>query len=273
MGSASRSRHKHAATSKGAGRVTRTAVIRSAYELLLEQNGQSATAGGGLMMTLHTLHAGDGYTYLTGQVAEGDEGRSPGEKLVDDYTASGNPPGRWMGTGAADLNVTGRRVHEDQMHALIGEGMHLDAEQIIARQLAAGQTNDDAVRAAKLGRASRRTDPAATTRTTGRRTARRVRAGTRSAALADVPLQDRGQGSPRPPARSPGTTWCSPRPRASPCCGHATRPPPRERGAVVRLLDNPAQISAVEAGGALCLLAHDVSAIQLSELHRFTDPD
>ena len=49
------------------------------------------------MMTLHKLHAGDGYTYLTRQVAAGDEGRSPGQQLTDYYTASGNPPGRWVG--------------------------------------------------------------------------------------------------------------------------------------------------------------------------------
>ena len=33
------------------------------------------------MMTLHKLHGGDGYTYLTRQVAAGDEGRSPGQQL------------------------------------------------------------------------------------------------------------------------------------------------------------------------------------------------
>lgn len=104
------------------------------------------------MMTLHKLHAGDGYTYLTRQVAAGDEGRSPGQKLADYYTASGNPPGRWMGAGATDLAVAGR-VHEDQMRALFGKGMHPDAEQIIAFELAAGHTETEAERAAKLGRA------------------------------------------------------------------------------------------------------------------------
>ena len=104
------------------------------------------------MMTLHKLHAGDGYTYLTRQVAAGDEGRSPGQKLVDYYTASGNPPGRWIGAGAADLAVEGR-VREDQMRALFGKGMHPDAEQIIALELAAGRTQAEAMRAAKLGRA------------------------------------------------------------------------------------------------------------------------
>jgi ATP-dependent exoDNAse (exonuclease V) alpha subunit len=46
----------------------------------------------------------------------------------------------------------------------------------------------------------------------------------------------------------------------------------RDRGAVVRLLGDPAQLSSVQAGGALRLLANDVGAVQLSDLHRFTDP-
>jgi conjugative relaxase-like TrwC/TraI family protein len=104
------------------------------------------------MMTLHKLHAGDGYTYLTRQVAAGDEGRSPGQQLANYYTASGNPPGRWLGTGAANLEVTGR-VREDQMRALFGRGMHPDADQIIALEVAAGAGPQDAAQAAKLGRA------------------------------------------------------------------------------------------------------------------------
>src|SRR5680860_197485 len=104
------------------------------------------------MMTLHKLHAGDGYTYLTRQVAAGDEGRSPGQQLTDYYTASGNPPGRWMGAGANDLAVEGR-VREDQMRALFGRGMHPDADQLVALELAAGRTQKDAEKVAKLGRA------------------------------------------------------------------------------------------------------------------------
>ena len=46
----------------------------------------------------------------------------------------------------------------------------------------------------------------------------------------------------------------------------------RERGAVVRLLGDPAQLSSVEAGGALGLLAGDTDAIELTQLHRFHDP-
>ena len=46
----------------------------------------------------------------------------------------------------------------------------------------------------------------------------------------------------------------------------------RERGAVVRLLGDPAQLSPVEAGGMLHLLAHVVGAVELTDLHRFADP-
>jgi len=46
----------------------------------------------------------------------------------------------------------------------------------------------------------------------------------------------------------------------------------RAAGAQVRLLGDPQQLSAVEAGGALRLLANDVGAVRLTELHRFTDP-
>jgi conjugative relaxase-like TrwC/TraI family protein len=114
--------------------------------------------GVAIVMTLHKLHAGDGYTYLTRQVAVGDEGRSPGQQLADYYTASGNPPGRWVGAGAADLGVSGR-VREDQMRALFGRGMHPDADQIITLETAAGSTPEEAERAAKLGRAFPRYTP------------------------------------------------------------------------------------------------------------------
>jgi hypothetical protein len=103
------------------------------------------------MMTLHKLHAGDGYTYLTRQVAAGDERRSAGQELADYYTATGNPPGRWMGAGAEDLAVDGQ-VTEAQMRALFGRGMHPDAEQIVALELAAGRTRQEAEKAAQLGR-------------------------------------------------------------------------------------------------------------------------
>src|SRR6188472_4102782 len=109
-------------------------------------------------MTLHKLHAGDGYTYLTRQVAAGDEHRSPGQQLTAYYLASGNPPGRWMGSGAADLGIAGT-LREDQMRSLFGRGLHPDAEQIVALERAAGTPTDAAAQAMKLGRAFPRYPP------------------------------------------------------------------------------------------------------------------
>jgi conjugative relaxase-like TrwC/TraI family protein len=46
----------------------------------------------------------------------------------------------------------------------------------------------------------------------------------------------------------------------------------RAAGAQVRLLGDPAQLAAVEAGGALRLLTTEIGAARLDQLHRFRDP-
>lgn len=79
-------------------------------------------------MTVHKLSAGDGYTYLTRQVASADELRPSGQSLADYYTARGNPPGVWLGGGAEVLGVAGTEVSEEQMRALFGAGVHPNAE-------------------------------------------------------------------------------------------------------------------------------------------------
>src|SRR4051812_1034087 len=76
-------------------------------------------------MTVHKLSAGDGYTYLTRQVASADERRA-GQPLAEYYVARGNPPGVWMGKGAEQLGVAGSEVAEAQMRALFGRGLHPD---------------------------------------------------------------------------------------------------------------------------------------------------
>lgn len=103
------------------------------------------------VMSLHTLHAGDGYVYLTRQVASSDVARSAGEPLVDYYQAIGNPPGRWVGSGCADLGVSGV-VTEEHMLALFGEGLRPDANEFIEARIAAGDSFEVALRAARLGR-------------------------------------------------------------------------------------------------------------------------
>ena len=100
-------------------------------------------------MTLHVLSAGDGYTYYTQEVATGDIKREQGRELGDYYTADGNPPGLWLGGGIDLLGVAGT-VSEDQMRALYGEGLHPNADALIAAAQAAGATAEQAQEAAKL---------------------------------------------------------------------------------------------------------------------------
>ena len=101
-------------------------------------------------MTLHKLSAGDGYAYYTSETATGDVKREQGRELGDYYTADGNPPGVWFGSGLAALGVSGT-VTEDQMKALFGEGLHPNAEQIITDAQSAGKSVEEATDAAKLG--------------------------------------------------------------------------------------------------------------------------
>lgn len=81
------------------------------------------------VMTVHKLSAGDGYTYLTRQVASADERRPAGQSLAEYYVDRGNPPGVWAGRGAKQLGLAGTEVSETQMRALFGEGRHPDGVQ------------------------------------------------------------------------------------------------------------------------------------------------
>jgi conjugative relaxase-like TrwC/TraI family protein len=101
--------------------------------------------------TLHVLHAGDGYAYLTNSVASGDVTRGSGDPLVGYYTAKGNPPGQWVGSGLADLGMAGV-VTEEHMLALFGEGLRPDANEFIAAAMRTGRTFQQAQADARLGR-------------------------------------------------------------------------------------------------------------------------
>jgi conjugative relaxase-like TrwC/TraI family protein len=102
-------------------------------------------------MTIHVLHAGNGYTYLTRSVAAHDARLGRSESLADYYVAKGQPPGRWAGSGAAGLHVSGV-VTEEQMRNLFGEGRHPDADGIAAALSAAGASVEEALQATRLGR-------------------------------------------------------------------------------------------------------------------------
>ncbi|MDQ1720957.1 MAG: hypothetical protein QOI26_691, partial [Pseudonocardiales bacterium] len=117
-----------------------------------------------MAMTIHKLSAGDGYTYLTRHIAGGDVDRTREQDAAGYYAAQGNPPGVWLGRGAPLLGLAGQRVTEEQMRTLFGQGMHPNAEQMIAQYQAAhvhaGMTDKqiarvaaEARRAASLGRA------------------------------------------------------------------------------------------------------------------------
>ncbi len=108
-------------------------------------------------MTVHKLSAGDGYTYLTRQVASGDRRRRAGEDLAGYYTQTGNPPGRWMGSGVAALGVSGA-VAEPQMVALFGKGIHPDADRITDLECAAGADDQQVRRAVRLGQPFRQVE-------------------------------------------------------------------------------------------------------------------
>ena len=80
-------------------------------------------------MTLHRLTAGAGYQYLLRHTASGDCDRPGATSLTDYYTASGNPVGRWLGSGlpgvggAAAVGIeVGDVVEEQPMARLFGQG-------------------------------------------------------------------------------------------------------------------------------------------------------
>lgn len=72
------------------------------------------------MMTVHKLTTGDGYRYYMHEVATGDALRRQDHEIGDYYAVHGMPPGQWIGSAAASLNLDGE-VSEAHMHALFGQ--------------------------------------------------------------------------------------------------------------------------------------------------------
>ncbi|MGX5654957.1 MobF family relaxase, partial [Geodermatophilus nigrescens] len=106
-------------------------------------------------MSLHKLTAGDGYTYLTRQVAAMDATERGHSTLGDYYSQRAESPGRWAGAGLAGLEgpVAGQPVDEAQMTSLFGAGRHPDAESLERAARATGASERDARRAGALGQA------------------------------------------------------------------------------------------------------------------------
>lgn len=108
--------------------------------------------------TLHKLSAGDGYTYLTRQVAAADSTERGYSSLGDYYSAKGEAPGAWAGAGLKTLGTSGQ-VTEQQMLNLFGQGMHPDAEKIRDAARAAGADIKTAEAATNLGQQFRQFEP------------------------------------------------------------------------------------------------------------------
>ncbi|WP_280489871.1 MobF family relaxase [Nocardia carnea] len=102
------------------------------------------------MMTIHALHGGDGYEYLTRQVAVADRELARGQGLTDYYNEHGTPPGVWAGRGAELMGVSGN-VTEAQMRSLYGEGRRPDADERFLAALQNGATAEEAMATGNLG--------------------------------------------------------------------------------------------------------------------------
>ncbi|WP_142027252.1 MobF family relaxase [Blastococcus colisei] len=106
-------------------------------------------------MSLHKLSAGDGYAYLTRQVAAMDSTERGHGGLGDYYSTRGESPGIWAGAGLAGLQGVepGQPVSEEQMQALFGHGRHPNAAALERAAAASGRDRGEAAAAAALGRA------------------------------------------------------------------------------------------------------------------------
>jgi conjugative relaxase-like TrwC/TraI family protein len=80
-----------------------------------------------MVMTMHRLSAGAGYRYLLKHTASGDCDRTSVSPLTAYYTDTGNPPGRWLGTGLSGVAdgaglAVGSTITEPAMANLFGAG-------------------------------------------------------------------------------------------------------------------------------------------------------
>src|SRR4051794_24334328 len=108
------------------------------------------------VMGLHKLTPGDGYTYLTRQVAAHDRTERGHTGLADYYDEKGESPGRWAGTALAGLGLSpGDPVTEEQMRSLFGEGRHPNSTTIETAVISGGGTRAEAEAATALGSAFR----------------------------------------------------------------------------------------------------------------------
>ncbi|MET9028729.1 MobF family relaxase [Nocardia sp. NPDC004168] len=103
--------------------------------------------------TIHKVVAGNGYQYYLRNVAAHDASSRGRSSLADYYSAHGEAPGVWHGTGLTALDITpGDEVTEEQMKSLFGLGRHPNADlietEVYDEQVRLGAKHKDAARAA-----------------------------------------------------------------------------------------------------------------------------
>ena len=104
-------------------------------------------------MSIHKLTAGSGYDYLTRQVAAQDATEKGHTSLASYYSAKGEAPGTWVGSGMAGIDGLdeGDEVTAEQMRNLFGAGKHPLAEQLRAEAAEAGLNEREQETATRLG--------------------------------------------------------------------------------------------------------------------------
>ncbi|MCR6490900.1 relaxase domain-containing protein [Cellulomonas sp. P24] len=104
-------------------------------------------------MSIHKLTAGSGYDYLTRQVAAQDATEKGHTSLASYYSAKGEAPGTWIGSGVAGIDGLheGDEVTAEQMRNLFGAGKHPLAEQLRAAAAGAGLSEREQETATWLG--------------------------------------------------------------------------------------------------------------------------
>lgn len=111
-----------------------------------------------MVVDIRKLTAAAGYRYLLAQTV-----RAESLPAADGSLNAGAPPGVWMGRAAEVLGVAGQEVLRAQAESLFGLGRHPRAAEIAAERIAAGDSEQQAWRAGKLGAAySQFSDPTAT---------------------------------------------------------------------------------------------------------------
>ncbi|MET7770490.1 MobF family relaxase [Nocardia sp. NPDC005366] len=103
--------------------------------------------------TIHKVVAGNGYQYYLRNIAAGDNDSRGRSSLAAYYSAHGESPGAWHGSGLTSVGIdSGAEVTESQMKSLFGLGRHPNTEQIedevFDTRLTAGDTPRAATKAA-----------------------------------------------------------------------------------------------------------------------------